>query len=53
MKTLFALLIGAVLGTATALWLAARSFQDQPPAEATSTSDVVPRATPVTEEASA
>ena len=53
MKTLFALLTGAVLGTATALWLAARSFRDEPPTEAAGTSDITPRATPVTEEASA
>lgn len=50
MKTLFALFTGVVLGTATALWLAARRAGEQPPA-APPTSSAVPTTTPVSEEA--
>ncbi len=41
MKTLFALMTGAVVGTITALWLAARHERDHPTA-AVATSEVVP-----------
>ena len=61
MKTLLALLTGAVLGTVAALWMAARGLRNQPalesPAPTTGTPAIEPSAasedTPTTEEAPA
>ena len=51
MKTLFALLTGAVLGTGVALWLAARASGDDAAAPAHSPNDAVPSEAAVSEEA--